>query len=125
MNFKPGDMVLFDAAAVFKGTLKIGVDDSGSLGKPVVFTSYGGGKTTINAGGSSGMLVVNASNIVLANIKVVGDGVEKKQWLRDFFVCRRFASCAAQYPHQQLRGNRFSSIWDIDRVQRQHRFKRL
>ncbi|HNP22295.1 MAG TPA: right-handed parallel beta-helix repeat-containing protein [Panacibacter sp.] len=109
MNFKPGDMVLFDAAAVFKGTLKIGVDDSGSLGKPVVFTSYGGGKTTINAGGSSGMLVVNASNIVLANIKVVGDGVEKNNGSGIFLYAEdslhaphniRISNCEATGFHQ-------------------------
>lgn len=108
-GFKSGDMIFFDAATVFKGTLKIDIGDSGTLEKPVVFTSYGGGKATINAGSASGVFAINASNIVLANLKVVGNGVEKNNGSGIYFYAEdslnaphniRISNCEATGFHQ-------------------------
>jgi hypothetical protein len=75
VDFKPGDSVLFEGGAVFNGTIKLTSDDNGKAGKPVVFTSYGKDRATINAGDGEGLLAVNTSFVKLASMNFEGSGV--------------------------------------------------
>lgn len=77
ITFKPGDSIFLSANAEFYGNLTFTADDSGSKDHPVVLTSYGEGKATINAGAGSGIFAINTSNFVVAQLKVVGNGVDK------------------------------------------------
>jgi len=75
VDFKPGDSVLFEGGAVFNGTIKLTSDDNGTAGRPVVFTSYGKKRATINAGDGEGLLAVNTSFLKLDSLNFEGFGV--------------------------------------------------
>ena len=79
IDFKPGDSLFFEGGAIFNGTIKLTSDDNGSAGKPVVFTSYGKGKATINAGDGEGLLAVNTSFLKLISLNFEGSGVNKNK----------------------------------------------
>lgn len=75
VDFKPGDSVLFEGSAIFNGTIKLTSDDNGVPGKLVVFTSYGKGNATIDAGDGDGLLAVNTSFLKLISLNFEGSGV--------------------------------------------------
>src|SRR6187549_3663272 len=65
IDFNPGDSLFFEGGNTFTGTIKLGSEDNGSKDKPVVFTSYGRGRATINAGDGDGLFAINTSFIKL------------------------------------------------------------
>ena len=71
INLNPGDSVLFKGGQTFYGSLEVGSGDSGSSTAPVTFGSYDG-QATLNAGGSTGATVLNASGIWFEDLKIVG-----------------------------------------------------
>ncbi|HEX5150391.1 MAG TPA: right-handed parallel beta-helix repeat-containing protein [Parafilimonas sp.] len=75
VDFKPGDSVFFEGSAVFNGAIKLTSDDNGTAGKPIVFTSYGKDRATINAGDDEGLLAVNTSFVKLVSLNFEGLGV--------------------------------------------------
>lgn len=74
-DFKPGDSLFFEGGIIFNGNIKLSSDDNGSAGKPVVFTSFGKGNATINAGDEDGLLAVNTSFFKLISLNFEGSGV--------------------------------------------------
>jgi len=78
-NFKPGDTVLFAGGEAFDGTIKLSSDDSGSLARPVVLTSFGRAKAIVNGGDSDGLLAVNTSFIKIKDLVFTGSGVNKNK----------------------------------------------
>src|SRR4051812_41173712 len=50
-----GDKVLFQANKSFGGSLYVPSGEGGSASNPVIFSTYGGGRATINSGGSAGI----------------------------------------------------------------------
>jgi hypothetical protein len=77
INFKPGDSIFFEGGVVFKGNLKLTSGDNGSRENPVVFSSYGKGKASVNAGDGEGLLAVNTSCIKIISLNFSGSGVGK------------------------------------------------
>jgi Right handed beta helix region len=72
-SFKPGDNILIEANAVFKGTIIIA--SSGTIQQPIIFSSYGKGKTIIDAADQDGIKGFNVSNVHVNNLIVKGSGV--------------------------------------------------
>jgi hypothetical protein len=69
-----GDRVLFEGGQTFSGNLYLDGGESGSAAAPVVIGSYGTGRATIYAGDGTGILVLNASGIVVRDLYIVGSG---------------------------------------------------
>jgi hypothetical protein len=73
-SFKSGDKILFEANAIFDGTLSI--KNSGTLQQQILFGSYGNGKAIINAANGDGIKGFNVSNIHITDFIVKGSGVK-------------------------------------------------
>lgn len=69
----PGDAVLFEGGATFNGHLIIGY--SGSVGSPIVYDSYNGGKATIVSNSSQCISATDISNFTIKNLILKGDYV--------------------------------------------------
>jgi len=75
--FQPGDQILFEGGASFKGTIIFNQTHSGRQNEPVVISSYGTDKATILAGYGDGIKIFDAEYIEVRNIAVKGDGIYK------------------------------------------------
>lgn len=75
--FKPGDRILLEGGATFYGQLLIGEQSAGDAANPVVVTTFGVGRATIDAGDGTGLLIHNTGGVRVANINVKGNGVGK------------------------------------------------
>ena len=74
MSFKPGDRICFQGGQEFRGNLRLGHGSGGRVNKPVVITSFGGGRATLLAGHDTGITVESAGFVTISNLAVVGDG---------------------------------------------------
>lgn len=75
-TFVPGDKVRFRGTETFSGNLYLDRDDAGTPANPVVISSYGSGRATINAGDGNGLFVYNAAGLVVRDLNFVGAGTE-------------------------------------------------
>jgi hypothetical protein len=73
-QFKPGDRVLFEAGASFRGNVMLSAEDAGTSNAPVVIGSFGQGRATILAGRQTGITVENAGGVAIENLIVEGAG---------------------------------------------------
>lgn len=73
-DFKPGDRVLFEGGQSFPGKLLIGANDSGRDKAPVVLTSYGKGRATIDGGNSEALVIEGASHVAVKSLEFQGAG---------------------------------------------------
>ncbi|HEX8911588.1 MAG TPA: right-handed parallel beta-helix repeat-containing protein [Humisphaera sp.] len=74
LSLHPGDRLLFEGGQTFRGTLRLGPDDAGMPGRPVTVGSFGAGRATIAADGSSGVVVEDAGGVRVIDLVVVGNG---------------------------------------------------
>ncbi len=72
--FSPGDKILFEGGEIFYGNVRID-NASGTGANPVVISSYGKQMAVIDAGGASGIVVHNCSNIKISGLHFKGNGV--------------------------------------------------
>ncbi len=70
----PGDQLLFQAGATFSGTIFIGAPEGGTLVNPIVVSSFGAGRATINGGNTNGFYAYNCGGLVVSNLNFVGSG---------------------------------------------------
>ncbi len=73
-GLNPGDQVLFQGGATFTGSLQFTSRDGGTPASPVVISSYGTGKATINSPTAEGIKVYNAGGFNISNLKFTGPG---------------------------------------------------
>lgn len=78
-RFLPGDRLLFRGGETFSGTVRLDAADSGSPEKPVVVSSFGPGRATLQAGRMSGLMAQNMSGLVISNLTLAGAGLETNQ----------------------------------------------
>lgn len=71
-----GDTVCFRSGAVFAGNLVLGPDEGGTPTEPITFTTYGVGPAGILAGTGNGFDFYNVAGIRIANLSVVGSGID-------------------------------------------------
>ncbi len=70
-RLRPGNRLLLRGGHVFQGDLQIGKADSGTDASRVMIGSYGGGRATI-ASRASGLLVLDAANVTISDLVIVG-----------------------------------------------------
>ena len=73
-TFKPGEELLFEGGQTFTGTIQLTAADSGSVEKPIVISSYGAGRATIDGGAGSGLIIEDTKNINVRNLRFTGLG---------------------------------------------------
>jgi hypothetical protein len=74
INFKPGDKILMEGGQIFTGSIQLDNNDAGTGASPVMISSYGIGKATINAINNSAIYISNAGGINISNLIINGDG---------------------------------------------------
>jgi len=74
LDLEPGDRILLKGGERFRGTLSLDASDSGVAGQPLLLTSYGSGRATIDAGNGTAIRLESCSHIVLRNINCTGAG---------------------------------------------------
>lgn len=74
INFQAGDQILFQGGQTFNGTLYLDASDTGTAANPIIISSYGTGRATINSGTSNGTWIYNTSGFKINNINFVGSG---------------------------------------------------
>ncbi|MGJ5628756.1 right-handed parallel beta-helix repeat-containing protein [Nostoc sp. CALU 1950] len=73
--FKPGDRIFFQGGTTFTGNLSFNANDKGTALNPIIISSYGTGRATINAGTGKGIMVYNSMGYNISNLNIVGSGV--------------------------------------------------
>jgi len=71
-SFVAGDQILFEGGKTFGGGLGFGSDDVGNAANPIVVSSYGTGRATINAGSGTGITLYNTSGFSISELYLVG-----------------------------------------------------
>lgn len=72
-TLQANDTVYFEGGQTFSGTVTIQNLFAGKY-MPVVITSYGKGRATINGGDSNAITIYNSSHVKLVNINCIGNG---------------------------------------------------
>ena len=75
-SFQPGDHVYFEGGSTFLGTIHLNMDDQGTSENPIVISSYGSGKATIQSPTmfDDGIYISNTSGIVIQSLIISGQG---------------------------------------------------
>ncbi|NNC87496.1 MAG: right-handed parallel beta-helix repeat-containing protein [Akkermansiaceae bacterium] len=74
-KFNPGDRILLEGGMTFAGSLLFTSEDLGTDADPIVVTSTGTGRATINAGDAVGINGVDTGGFEISNLNLVGSGV--------------------------------------------------
>ncbi|MUP46691.1 hypothetical protein E0K83_13180 [Gramella sp. BOM4] len=75
LNIQPGDVIKLEGGKEFEGNLYLDSEDANNSASPVVISSFGNGRATINAGNSFGIYAYNTSGIKIDNLIVKGSGM--------------------------------------------------
>src|SRR5882672_493851 len=73
-SLKPGDQLLFQAGSTFNGTVYFGPASGGTEASPMLVSSYGAGRATINGGKTNAFFAYNCAGIIVSNLNFVGSG---------------------------------------------------
>jgi hypothetical protein len=71
-ELEPGDVVLFEAGASFAGTLRLAAADGGKTSAPVRISSSGDGRAVIEAGSGNGIVIADASHVIVEKLVIAG-----------------------------------------------------
>ncbi len=105
-NFEPGDSLKLATGATFEGTLSLTAEDAGTAQHPVVVTSTGPTRATIQNRDTTAVQVVNAGGVIIQNLILLGNdrtknhghGVEVRNALpnadKRFFIRLRHLSAS-------------------------------
>jgi hypothetical protein len=70
---RPGDSVLLEAGASFRGSLQLDAADGGRSDAPIRIGSFGMGRARIEAGAEHGIAIEDASGVIIERLEVHGD----------------------------------------------------
>ncbi len=73
-TFASGDRLLFAGGQTFAGTLKFTRESSGVQERPIVVSSFGKGRATLQAGTEDALVLTDCAYVVVKNLNVVGCG---------------------------------------------------
>lgn len=76
-SFGPGDRLLLAGGQTFAGPLKLLKDDRGAKGQPVLVTSFGAGRATLDAGAGTALELSDCEHVTVRNLALVGCGRDK------------------------------------------------
>jgi hypothetical protein len=74
VDFRSGDKLLFKGNWSYAGTLLFEEEDGGALEKPVVVSSFGGGRAVIDGGETTAFRLDGSQYVVVGNMAFVGCG---------------------------------------------------
>src|SRR5579872_6826803 len=72
--FAAGDRVLFAGRQTFQGTLRFTRSTCGVAGRPILVSSFGRARATVDAGAGDGFLLTDCSYVVVRSLNFVGRG---------------------------------------------------
>ncbi len=99
VNFKAGDAIYFKGGSTFNGTVTFDSNDKGTATAPIVVSSYGGGKATINAGGGDGIYAHNTAGFNINNLRFDTAGRLNNSGAGIYFLNDLNTSTKLQYVH--------------------------
>jgi hypothetical protein len=73
-TFNAGDRILFQGRGNFDGSLSFVSSDRGSACAPIVVSTYGTGRATINSASANGISLYNTAGFELRNLRLHGAG---------------------------------------------------
>ncbi|MEP7382686.1 MAG: right-handed parallel beta-helix repeat-containing protein [Gemmatimonadota bacterium] len=73
-RFAPGDRILFEGGEIFNGSLKFIASDRGSAIAPIVISTYGSARATINSTAETGLSLYNTAGFEVRNLRLRGAG---------------------------------------------------
>ncbi len=73
-EFRPGDRLLLEGGSTFAGPLELSARDSGAAGQPLIITSYGQGRATVDGGTGRAISAVGCRNVAFRNLALRGAG---------------------------------------------------
>ncbi len=73
-TFTPGDRILFEGGGSFSGSLTFIANDRGSASAPIVISTYGTGRSTINSSATTGLSLYNTAGFEVRNLRLHGAG---------------------------------------------------
>jgi hypothetical protein len=74
LDLDPGDRLLFKGGESFEGNLRLSAEDAGTAENPVLVSSYGEGRASIEAGMGKGVSIHNAGGVEVSDLVVKGAG---------------------------------------------------
>lgn len=74
VKLSPGDRIFLEGGSTFAGPLLFDLEDHGTKETPILVTSYGEGRATINAGIGAGIVAKNTAGIIISKINIIGRG---------------------------------------------------
>ncbi len=77
LKLNPGDSIFFKAGEIFIGNVIFDSSKSGTIAKPVAITSYGSGRSIINAVNETALSNYNVSYLKINNLICKGSGRKK------------------------------------------------
>lgn len=78
-NLLPGDRILLEGGSTFVGPLLFDLEDHGTNESPILVTSYGEGRATINAGVGAGIVAKNTASIIISTVNIFGRGQDENR----------------------------------------------
>ena len=78
-TIQAGDTIAFEGGQSFVGSITLDSTDMGTDANPIVITTYGTGKATINSDTLGGFFAHNIGGITLENIEFIGCGSSKSK----------------------------------------------
>ena len=72
--FGAGDRILFQGGGTFDGALTFVSSDRGTASAPIIVSTYGTGRATINSGATSAISLYNTAGFELRNLRLHGAG---------------------------------------------------
>ncbi len=72
--FRAGDCLLCEGGSTFAGTLNLRMDGAGSAVDPVIITSYGNGRATIDGGAGAGIVIDGCAGVIVRELNLIGAG---------------------------------------------------
>jgi hypothetical protein len=73
-SLKPGDQLLFQGGGTFNGTIYFGASAGGTEANPLLVSSFGTGRATINGLNTNAFFAYNCAGIVISNLNFIGSG---------------------------------------------------
>ncbi len=78
-DFDPGSKILLQAEKTHSGNFDFDENDGGDSQNPVIISTYGEGKATIDAGDDFGIYVLNSAGFKIENLIVKGSGKDSNE----------------------------------------------
>jgi len=75
INLVPGTLVLFEGGSNFLGSIYLDAGDGNDMANPIIISSYGTGRATIQSGGSMGLYAFNTKGFRVSNLVFEGSGM--------------------------------------------------